>query len=57
MFDPKTKKYPYTERTDEHYLKVKKDRGIVFDEKYPYIDNSFWAKFKKGVFSCFAIVM
>lgn len=45
MFDPKTNRYPYTEQTDQHYLKVKKDRGIVFDADYPYIDNSRWFRF------------
>ena len=40
MFDPKTNKYPYPLATDQHYLEVKKDRGIVFDENYPYIDHS-----------------
>ena len=38
-FDPQTNKYPYPELTDKHYLKVKKDNGVVFDENYPYIDN------------------
>ena len=40
MFDPKSKKYPYPEYTDMHYLKIKKNRNIVFDENYPYIDKS-----------------
>ena len=40
MFDPKTNRYPYTEQTDRHYLVVEKDRGIVFDADYPYIDTS-----------------
>ena len=40
MFDPKTKKYPYTPYTDEHYLVVKKNNGVVFDKNYPYIDLS-----------------
>lgn len=40
MFDPRTNRYPYTEQTDQHYLKVKKDRGIKFDSDYPYIDKS-----------------
>ena len=51
-FDPKTNKYPYTELTDKHYLHVKKDNGLVFDENYPYIDDSksfrfvdFWVRF------------
>ena len=39
-FDPKVTKYPYPEYTDEHYLVVKKDRGIVFDKNYPFIDKS-----------------
>ena len=50
MFDPKPKKYPYTEKTDEHYLVVKKNRGIVFDENYPYIDDSAKAKFGRGFY-------
>lgn len=44
MYDPKTKKYPYPEITDQHYLKVKKDNGLVFDENYPFIDESKKAK-------------
>ena len=40
MYDPKTHKYPYPERTDGHYLKVKKNKGIAFDAKYPYVDTS-----------------
>ena len=40
MYDPKTIKFPYPEETDKHYLPVKKDRGIVFDENYPYVDTS-----------------
>ncbi len=39
-FDPKSKKFPYPEITDKHYLIVKKDNGMVFDENYPYIDRS-----------------
>ena len=38
-YDPKTNKFPYTERTDGHYLVVKKDKGIKFDGDYPYIDD------------------
>ena len=49
MFDPKTKKYPYTQFTDQHYLVVKKNRGIVFDSDYPYLDNSRWFKFKQAM--------
>lgn len=47
MFDPKTKKYPYPEYTDGHYLKVKNDNGLVFDKNYPFIDNSKSFKFKR----------
>lgn len=39
-YDPKTNKYPYPINTDAHYLVVKKNNGTVFDENYPYIDNS-----------------
>lgn len=39
-FDPKTNRFPYPEDTDRHYLIVKKDKGIVFDAKYPYVDRS-----------------
>ena len=46
-FDPKTNKFPYTEKTDQHYLKLKKDNGIIFDENYPYIDRSFGIRFKQ----------
>ena len=48
-FDPKTNKYPYPDRTDEHYLKITMDRGIVFDTKYPYIDRSRTFRFKQGL--------
>lgn len=46
FYDPDTNKYPYPENTDGHYLVVKKDRGIVFDANYPYIDES--KTFKRG---------
>ncbi|MBO4410817.1 MAG: 1-acyl-sn-glycerol-3-phosphate acyltransferase [Lachnospiraceae bacterium] len=46
-FDPKTNKYPYPEDTGTHYLKVKKDDGVVFDENYPYIDRSKGFRFKQ----------
>lgn len=45
MFHPHSKKYPYTEYTDQHYLIVKKNNGLVFDDKYPYVDESSKAKF------------
>ena len=49
MYDPKTNKYPYPEQTDQHYLHVKMNRGIVFDENYPYIDKSKGFRFKQGL--------
>ena len=49
MFDPHTRKYPYPERTDGHYIAIKKDKGIVFDSKYPYVDNSTKAKVKRAL--------
>lgn len=47
-FDPKTRKYPYPLDTDHHYLAVKKDNGLVFDEDYPYIDKSKVMRRKQG---------
>ena len=46
-FDPKTKLFPYTEYTDGHYLKIKKNNGLVFDENYPYFDSSKSFLFKQ----------
>ena len=46
-FDPKTDRFPYPENTDRHYLEVHKDRGIVFDTDYPYIDRSSAFRFKQ----------
>ena len=47
MFIPNTDKYTYPEDTSGHYLKIKKDRGIIFDKDYAYIDNSKSFKFKR----------
>ena len=47
MYDPHSTKYNYPEYTDGHYLEVKKDNGMVFDENYPYIDRSAGFKFKQ----------
>ncbi len=49
MFDPKTDRFPYPEDTDKHYLTLKKDRGIVFDSSYPYVDKSRSFRFKYTV--------
>ena len=53
MFDPKTNKFPYPEETDKHYIKLKKDRGIVFDSDYPYVDKSPRHLFKRFWFRIF----
>ncbi len=50
MHDPMTTKFPYPECTDGHYLKVKMDRGIVFDSHYPYVNRSKWFLFVNFVF-------
>ena len=47
MFDPHSTKYKYPEYTDQHYLVVKKNNGLIFDENYPYIDRSSGFKFKQ----------
>ncbi len=39
-YDPKPTRYPFPDLTDQHYLKIKKDDGTVFDSSYPYIDKS-----------------
>ena len=44
-FDPKTNRFPYPMETDKHYLVVKKDNGLVFDENYRYIDNRWFVRF------------
>ena len=53
MFDPKTKKFPYTEYTDGHYIHVKSTKDIKFDKDYPYIDNSKSFRFKRFWFGLF----
>ena len=48
MFVPDTKgKFPYPEDTASHYLKVKINRGISFNEDYPYVDYSKGFAFKR----------
>ena len=49
MFDPKTNRYPYPEQTDQHYLEIHKNKGLVFDASYPYVDKSGWFRFRQGV--------
>ncbi len=47
MYNPHSTRYKYPDFTDQHYLVVKKNNGAVFDENYPYIDNSRAFRFKK----------
>ena len=60
-YDPKTNRYPYPENTDEHYLVVKKDNGLVFDENYHYIEKSFFFNLMRriiyGVIFCIVFPM
>ena len=49
MFDPKTNRYPYPLETDRHYLELHKDRKIVFDASYPYIDYSRAFRFRQNM--------
>lgn len=44
-YDPQMTCYPYPNKTDAHYLVVKKDDKTVFDENYPYVDYSKRYKF------------
>ena len=54
MYNPHSTRYNYPEYTDQHYLLVKKNNGLVFDENYPYIDNSKGLDLKDGgYFYCF----
>ena len=47
MYNPHSTRYQYPEYTDQHYLEVLKDNGLVFDENYPYFDHSKGFRFKK----------
>ncbi|MCR4911643.1 MAG: 1-acyl-sn-glycerol-3-phosphate acyltransferase [Bacilli bacterium] len=56
-FDPRCVKFPYPMDTGNHYLIVKKDDGTVFDENYPYIDDSKSFKTKQKFFKVFMYVV
>lgn len=45
-FDPKSKKYPYTDITDMHYLKFKKLKEFHIDKNYPFINKDKWFLFQ-----------
>lgn len=55
MFDPKTNKFPYPDTTDKHYLKLKKNRGVVFDSDYPYVNTKKGFKFIGFLFRIFLV--
>jgi len=48
-FDQKPTEYPFPENTDEHYLKIKKDNGAIFDENYHFIDKSRGFRFQDRI--------
>lgn len=56
-FDPQTKRYPYPENTDQHYLKVVEREHLVFDENYSYIDESKSFKFKRFWFNILLVTV
>ena len=47
MFKPETNQYPYPEDTSGHYGTFSKNRGIIFDKDYPYVDYSKGFAFKR----------
>ena len=57
MFDPKVTKYPYPEYTDQHYLKIKKNNGLVLTKDYPYIDKSKSFRFKQFLIRILLVVI
>ena len=48
-YDPKPTKYPFPDDTSSHYLKIKKDNGIIFDKDYHYIETSKAFKFTRFI--------
>ena len=56
IYDPKTDKFPYTEYTDQHYLKIKKNNGMVLDKNYPYVDKSKGFLFKQFLVRCLLVL-
>ncbi|MBE6764662.1 MAG: 1-acyl-sn-glycerol-3-phosphate acyltransferase [Ruminococcaceae bacterium] len=56
-YDPKMTIYPYTEKTDGHYLPVKYQKPIVFDKDYPYVDKSFKYKFLHAMLRVATVVV
>lgn len=48
-YDPQSTRYPYPESTDAHYLPVRKNNGLKFDSSYPFLDESFAFRFRRGL--------
>ena len=43
--------YVYPAKSDEHMLVVKKKRDTHFDEKYDYLDKTFFYKIKSAFYN------
>lgn len=50
MYYKKDLGYVYPDRSDEHMIKVKHLRDTHFDEKFNYLDKSFFYKVKRVFF-------
>ena len=57
MFDPKTKKFPYPENTDGHYINVTRNNGTVLNKNYPYVIDTKWHKFKAWWLKIFVVLI
>jgi len=55
-YDPQPTQYLFPEKTDQHYLPLKYQKDIVFDENYPYVDKSFGHRFISGCMRILALV-
>jgi len=47
-YDPQPTQYLFPKKTDQHYLPLKYQKNIVFDENYPYVDKSFGHRLISG---------
>lgn len=55
-YDPQPTQYLLPEKTDQHYLPLKYQKDIVFDEHYPYVDKSFGHRFLCGFFRFITLI-
>ena len=55
-YDPQPTQYLFPEKTDQHYLPLRYQKDIVFDENYPYVDKSFKHRFISGCFRILTLV-